>query len=68
MRYPDGGELTADERARREFVRLAAAQPIEAGASDQEVAKHYPPASPPPWAPVFLRDQTIGVAPATPIV
>jgi len=38
MRYPDGGGLTADQRARREQVRLAAADLIEAGAGDQEVA------------------------------
>jgi hypothetical protein len=39
MRYPDGGGLTAVERARREQVRLAAAELIEDGASDREVAK-----------------------------
>jgi transposase len=38
MRYPQGGGLTAEERARREQVRLAAAEWIEEGASDQEVA------------------------------
>ena len=32
VRYPDGGGLTAAERARRERVRLAAAELIEAGA------------------------------------
>ena len=41
MRYPDGGGLTAAERARRERVRLEAAELIEAGASDQEVAKRF---------------------------
>jgi transposase len=41
MRYPDGGGLTAAERARREQVRLAAAELIEAGASDNEVAKRF---------------------------
>ena len=41
MRYPDGGGLTAQERARRERVRLAAAEMIEARASDHEVAKHF---------------------------
>ena len=41
MRYPDGGGLTAAERARRERVRLAAAEMIEAGASDREVAKRF---------------------------
>ena len=41
MRYPDGGGLTADDRARREQVRLAAADLIEAGASDREVAKRF---------------------------
>jgi transposase len=39
MRYPDGGGLTAAERARRERVRLQAAELIEAGASDLEVAR-----------------------------
>jgi transposase len=39
MRYPDGGGLTAAERARRERVRLAAAELIEAGAGDGEVAR-----------------------------
>jgi transposase len=39
MRYPDGGGLTAEERARRERVRFAAAELIEAGASDREVAE-----------------------------
>ena len=41
MRYPDGGGLTAQERARRERVRLAAAEMIKAGASDREVARHF---------------------------
>ncbi len=41
MRYPDGGGLTADTRARREQVRFAAAELIEAGASDQEVARRF---------------------------
>jgi transposase len=41
MRYPDGGGLTAAERARREQVRLAAADMIEAGASDPEVARRF---------------------------
>ena len=41
MRYPDGGGLTAAERARREQVRLAAAELIDAGASDREVAKRF---------------------------
>jgi transposase len=41
MRYPDGGGLTAAERARRERVRLAAAELIEAGAGDREVAKRF---------------------------
>jgi hypothetical protein len=36
MRYPDGGGLDADERARRERVRLAAAEWIEEGASDRD--------------------------------
>ena len=41
MRYPDGGGLDAAERARREKVRLAAAEMIEAGASDREVGRHF---------------------------
>src|SRR5271165_4400760 len=41
MRYPDGGGLDVAERARREQVRLAAAEMIEAGASDQEIAKRF---------------------------
>ena len=41
MRYPDGGGLTAQERARRERVRLAAAEQVEAGASDREVARRF---------------------------
>jgi hypothetical protein len=39
--YPDGGGLTAVERARREQVRLAAVELIEAGASDREVARRF---------------------------
>jgi transposase len=41
MRYSDGGGLDAAERARREQVRLAAAELIEWGASDGEVAKRF---------------------------
>ena len=41
MRYPDGGGLAAEDRARREQVRLAAADLIEAGVSDREVAKRF---------------------------
>jgi transposase len=41
VRYPDGGGLTAAERARREQLRLAAADLIEAGASDLEVARRF---------------------------
>ena len=41
MRYSDGGGLTAAERARREQVRFAAADLIEAGASDREVARQF---------------------------
>ena len=41
MRYGEGGGLDAAERARRERVRLAAAEMIEAGASDREVAKRF---------------------------
>jgi transposase len=39
MRYPDGGGLTAEQRARREKVRLEAADMIEAGAGDREIAR-----------------------------
>jgi transposase len=41
MRYPDGGGLTAAERTRREQVRFAAAELIEAGVSDREVAQRF---------------------------
>ena len=41
MRYADGGGLTAEQRARREKVRLEAADLIEAGASDQEIARRF---------------------------
>src|SRR5512146_619473 len=41
MRYPDGGGLTAEERVRRERVRFAAAELIEVGASDREVARRF---------------------------
>src|SRR6201984_1384684 len=41
MRYPDGGGLTAAERARREQVRLTAAELIEAGASDREITGRF---------------------------
>lgn len=42
MRYPDGGGLVdAADWARREQVRLAAAELIEAGTSDREVAGHF---------------------------
>src|SRR4051794_34738546 len=41
MRYPQGGGLTAEERARREQVRLAAAEWIDEGAADVEVATRF---------------------------
>ena len=41
MRYAQGGGLTAEECARREQVRLAAAEWIEEGATDQEVAARF---------------------------
>ena len=41
MRYPDGGGLDAAERARREKVRLEAADLIEAGGSDREIARRF---------------------------
>ena len=41
MRYPDGGGLDAGVRARLEQVRLAAAELIEDGASDREVARRF---------------------------
>ena len=41
MRYPDGGGLDVAERARREQVRLAAAEMLEAGVSDREIATRF---------------------------
>src|SRR6516162_10698291 len=41
MRYPDGGGLDAGERARREQVRLSAAELMEGDASDREVARRF---------------------------
>ena len=41
MRYAQGGGLTAEECARRERVRLEAAQWIEDGATDREVAARF---------------------------
>src|SRR3954452_14054867 len=41
MRYAQGGGLTAEERARREQVRLEAAEWIEEGATDGEVAVRF---------------------------
>ena len=41
MRYAQGGGLTAEECARREQVRLQAADWIEEGATDQEVAARF---------------------------
>src|SRR2546430_1949704 len=40
MRYPDGDGLTAEERARRERVRVAAAEAVEAGGSGPDGARH----------------------------
>src|SRR3974390_2091374 len=41
MRYPDGGGLDAGERARGEQGRLSAAELIETGAGDREVARRF---------------------------
>jgi hypothetical protein len=41
MRYPDGGGLTAVQRSRREQARVEAADLIEAGAGDREVARRF---------------------------
>src|SRR5881409_3933484 len=41
MWYAQGGGLTAEERGRRERVRLAAAEWIEEGATDWEVAARF---------------------------
>jgi hypothetical protein len=59
MRYPDGGGLTAAERDRREQVRLAAAELIEAGASDREEAWHAIQQLRPSDFPPFRRIQPV---------
>src|SRR4051795_3796039 len=41
MRYAQGGGLTAEDCARREQVRLEAAEWIEEGATDREVAERF---------------------------
>src|SRR3954454_19731020 len=41
MRYPDGGGLDAEERARREQVRLAAAGGFEEGGTDRGGAERF---------------------------
>src|SRR4051794_12484782 len=41
MRYAQGGGLTAEECPRREKLRLAAAEWIEEGATDREVAARF---------------------------
>src|SRR4051812_47685348 len=41
MRYAQGGGLTAEDCARREQVRLEAAEWIEEGATDREVAARF---------------------------
>jgi len=41
MRYAQGGGLTAQARARREQIRLAAADRFAAGASEAEVAREF---------------------------
>src|SRR3954463_10035876 len=41
MRYAQGGGLTAEACARREQVRLAAAEWIEEGATDREVGAWF---------------------------
>jgi transposase len=41
MRYPEGGGLTAKERAQREQVRFAAAQMFTQGANDAQVAQRF---------------------------
>src|SRR3954471_9404903 len=41
MRYAQGGGLTAEECARREQVRLEAAEWSEEGATDREVAERF---------------------------
>src|SRR5438270_11100265 len=41
MRYSQGGGLTAEDCARREQVRLEAAEWVEEGATDREVAARF---------------------------
>ncbi|WP_424534954.1 helix-turn-helix domain-containing protein [Sphaerisporangium viridialbum] len=41
MRYPDGGGLTAEQRLRREQVRMRAADRFAEGATDAQVAAEF---------------------------
>ncbi|MCA2230017.1 winged helix-turn-helix domain-containing protein [Nonomuraea aurantiaca] len=41
MRYPDGGGLTAEQRLRREQVRMRAADRFAEGATDAQVAREF---------------------------
>ncbi|WP_204048924.1 winged helix-turn-helix domain-containing protein [Microbispora siamensis] len=41
MRYPEGGGLTAEQRLRREQVRMQAADRFADGASDAQVAREF---------------------------
>ena len=62
MRHPDGGGLTGAERA-RERVRLAAAELIEAGASDREVARWFRVSRMPATGAAALASKGAGGAP-----
>ncbi|MEU8251414.1 helix-turn-helix domain-containing protein [Nonomuraea sp. NPDC048916] len=41
MRHPDGGGLTAEQRLRREQVRMRAADRFAEGATDAQVAREF---------------------------
>ncbi|MFC9062482.1 helix-turn-helix domain-containing protein, partial [Streptomyces sp. NPDC057074] len=64
MRYPDSGGMTAKERARREAVRLEAAELFAAGSTAPQVAEllRVTPKSAYQWRPAWAAGGTAAPA------